>query len=239
MDTTTPLLALDDVTVAVDDITVCHNITLTVNHGENHVLIGANGSGKSSLLNAVMGTGPFRVTGGRIFLNGRDITELPVDERARAGLGLAVQHPPKLHGITVEKLAQAIRAGDRLPSAAENLDLSQFLDRDVHCGFSGGEMRRFEMLKLHLQRPAMCLLDEPESGVDLEHVSVVGRALADLLQTPCADGSARSALVVTHTGFILDHLDSPIAHLMSDGRLTDSGDARDMLARVRTDGWAA
>ncbi|MBI9000448.1 ATP-binding cassette domain-containing protein [Corynebacterium sp. CCM 9185] len=239
MDTTTPLLALDDVTVSVDDTIVCRDITLTVNHGENHVLIGANGSGKSSLLNAIMGTGPFQVTRGRILLNGQDITELSVDERARAGLGLAVQHPPKLHGITVSKLAQAIHAGDRLPRLAEELNLSDFLDRDVHCGFSGGEMRRFEMLKLRLQQPTMCLLDEPESGVDMEHVSVVGRALADLLQTPCPDGTARSSLVVTHTGFILDHLDSPIAHLMSGGRLTDSGDARDMLARVRTDGWAA
>ncbi len=233
------LLCLDGVTVEVDGKIVCRDVSLTIGEGETHVLLGPNGSGKSSLLNAIMGTGPFTVTSGRIVLSGTDITEASVTERARLGLGIAAQHPPQLPGVTVARLAHAIGRDEQLHAVARATNLDNLLPRDVNVGFSGGEVKRWEVMKLLLQQPQLSLFDEPESGVDLEHVAVVGNAVSDLMNIPTAEGQARSALLVTHTGFILDHLGSAFGHKMVGGRLVESGDARQMFEQVRQQGYAA
>lgn len=236
---TAPLLQLDDVTVEVEGHAVCRDVSLTIDGGQTHVLLGPNGSGKSSLLNAVMGTGPFTITSGTVRLNGTDITDADITERARLGLGMSNQHPPALPGVTVARLAHAMAADDRLADAAEALNLDSLIPRDVNVGFSGGEVKRWEVCKLLLQQPLMCLFDEPESGVDLEHVSVVGRAIKELMASPAPNGCMRGALVITHTGFILDYVDSTRGHLMVDGRLVESGDAREMFDAIRRGGFAA
>ncbi|MFT3876927.1 MAG: ATP-binding cassette domain-containing protein [Propioniciclava sp.] len=234
-----PLLRLDGVSVNVGGTTVCHEVSIAVREGETHVLLGHNGSGKSSLLNAIMGTGPFQVSSGRIEFAGIDITEASVTERARLGLGMAAQRPPQLPGVTVAKLAHAIGRDEHLQAAAETMRLGQLVPRDVNVGFSGGETKRWEVMKLLLQQPTLCLFDEPESGVDLEHVAVVGKAIRGLLDTPTADGRPRGALIITHTGFILDHLDTAIGHTMTDGRIVETGDAHSMFERMRRQGFAA
>ncbi|MFM9378716.1 ABC transporter ATP-binding protein [Gordonia sp. VNK21] len=234
-----PLLQLDAVSVEVAGKTVCRDVSLTIDEGETHILLGPNASGKSSLLNAVMGTGPFTIASGTVRLRGTDITDADVTERARLGLGIATQHPPGLPGVTVGKLAHAMAADDRLAQAASTLKLDALIPRDVNVGFSGGEVKRWEVCKLLLQQPTMCLFDEPESGVDLEHVAVVGRAVSELMCTPAPDGGGRGALVITHTGFILDYVDTARGHLMVDGRLVESGDARTMFEKIRRTGFAA
>lgn len=234
---TCPLLELHNVDIAADDTVICHNVNLTINDGERHVLIGPNGSGKSTLLAAIMGLRPFEIVAGTARFHGEDLADMSIEDRARAGIGLAFQRPPALTGVSVTRLAQAMGAGANLEQAAEIMGLNYLSTRDVNSGFSGGEAKRFEVMKLALQRPSLALFDEPESGVDLEQVAVVGRAISDLLDAPNAAGHSRAALIITHTGFILDSLNTDIAHLMVDGEIVESGDASDMLERVRHEGY--
>lgn len=239
---TTPLLELKNVSIsAVGDDgsghTICHDVNLTINEGERHILLGPNGSGKSTLLAGIIGLHPFRITTGTATLRGTDITGMAIEDRARAGIGLAFQRPPALAGVSVDRLAAAIGAGDRLAGAEEVLGLDHLGDRDVNCGFSGGEAKRFEVMKLALQGPQLCLFDEPESGVDLQQVGVVGRAVSDLLDSTDDEGRPRAGLIITHTGFILDSLDATVAHLMVDGTIVSSGEPRAMFDRIRADGY--
>ncbi|WP_291474019.1 ATP-binding cassette domain-containing protein [Corynebacterium sp.] len=239
---TTPLLELKNVSIAaVDDEgvghTICHDVNLTINEGERHILLGPNGSGKSTLLAGIIGLHPFRITAGTATLRGEDITTLEIEDRARAGIGLAFQRPPALAGVSVDRLAAAIGAGDRLAEVEQELGLDHLGDRDVNCGFSGGEAKRFEVMKLALQGPQLCLFDEPESGVDMEQVGVVGRAVRDLLSSSDDQGRPRAGLIITHTGFILDSLDATVAHLMVDGTIVSTGEPRAMFDRIRVDGY--
>lgn len=235
----TPLLELSGVDVAAGDDVICRGIDLVIREGERHILLGPNGSGKSTLLNGIMGITPFRIAAGVARLRGEDISAMATEERARAGIGLAFQRPPALKGVQVARLAAAIGAEGRLPDAADRLGLDHLLHRDVNHGFSGGEAKRFEVMKLDLQGPSLCLFDEPESGVDLEQVAVVGRAVRELLERPDAAGRPRAGLVITHTGFILDGIDADVAHLMVDGRLVDSGDPHEMFEAIRREGYRA
>lgn len=239
---TTPLLELTNVSIAAvaDDgteKTICHDVNLTVNEGERHILLGPNGSGKSTLLAGIIGLHPFRITEGTATLRGEDITTLEIEDRARAGIGLAFQRPPALAGVSVDRLAAAMGASDRLDAVSGGLGLDHLDDRDVNCGFSGGEAKRFEVMKLALQGPQLCLFDEPESGVDLEQVGVVGRAVNDLLGSTDDEGRPRAGLIITHTGFILDSLDATVAHLMVDGTVVSTGEPRAMFDHIRTDGY--
>lgn len=234
-----PLLELRGVDIAAGDNVICHDITLKINEGERHILLGPNGSGKSTLLAGIMGIHPFRISAGTALLRGEDITEMSVEERARAGVGMAFQRPPAITGVSVRRLADAINASGGVNSGLDKLALNHLSDRDIHCGFSGGESKRFEVLKLTLQSPSLCLFDEPESGVDLEQVKVVGEAISDLLTSTDDEGRPRAGMVITHTGFILNHLKADIAHLMVDGRLIDSGKPDEMFAAIQEDGYRA
>ncbi|MDO4685632.1 MAG: ATP-binding cassette domain-containing protein [Corynebacterium sp.] len=234
---TVPLLQLDGVSVGVGDTPICHDVSLTIQQGETHVLLGPNGSGKSSLLHAIMGVGPFNILAGSVKFQGKEISELSTSERATLGIGMAFQRPPKLPGVTVTQLAKAMHADSRVAAAAEDLRLSHLENREVNCGFSGGETKRWEIMKLLLQKPQLCLFDEPESGVDLEHVAVVGKTVSKFLQEPGEQGN-RGALIVTHTGFILDHVDADIAHLMVDGRIVEHNDPLTLFERIRQYGYS-
>lgn len=238
-DLKTPVLELRGVEVSVAGDVICRNVDLVINEGEKHLLLGPNGSGKSSLMAAIMGVKPFEVADGVILYRGTDITGMDVEERARLGIGLAYQRPPALDGVQVRRLAQAIGVDGRLADAAEGLGLEHLLDRDVNVGFSGGEAKRFEVMKLELQSPSLCLFDEPESGVDLEQVDAVGGAVGKLLQTPDGKGRPRAGLVITHTGFIIDSIAPEVAHLMIDGTIVADGEPREMFTAVRRDGYRA
>ncbi len=233
------MLEFNGVSVAVGGKTVVEGVDLAICAGELHVLMGPNGSGKSSLLAAAMGLAPYQVTGGDIRFDGQSILSLGTDERARLGMGLAFQRPPALQGVSYGAFAKAIGAEDALGREAEALDLAAFGDRELNVGFSGGETKRSEVLKLILQRPRMLMFDEPESGVDLEHVAVVGRAVQGAVSGSDADGHRRAGLVITHTGLILDHVDTAKGHIMSQGRIVHSGDARTLFKHIQTHGYRA
>ncbi|MEM8748319.1 MAG: ATP-binding cassette domain-containing protein [Actinomycetota bacterium] len=234
------VLELVGVTVEVGDVEVLHEVDLTIRSGELHVLFGRNGSGKSSLLAAVMGLHPYRVTSGQIRLFGESLEDVTVSERAQRGIGMAFQDPPDLEGVSVDALANALESSDRLPDAETALHLDGFRDRPVNVGFSGGEKKRWEICKLFLRRPRLLLLDEPEGGVDLEHAAVIGDAIASLLEPGATDdGTVPAGLVVSHTGSILDRLPAHTGHLLVDGRLVHSGDAGELFDHIRRDGYRA
>ena len=184
------------------------------------------------------------ITSGTILLNGVDITTYSITDRARAGLGLAFQRPIGLEGVSVRRLAHALGATHRLETAAHRLEtaahrlgVDYLIDRDVNTGFSGGELKRWEVAKLELQDPQVCLFDEPESGVDLQQVGVVSTAINHLMSTPTASGKHRAALAITHTGFLLDGVDATAGHLMVDGRIIETANPRDLFERIRRTGY--
>jgi Fe-S cluster assembly ATP-binding protein len=232
-----PMLEMADVDVTVGNARICSNINLSIGRGQTHILLGPNGSGKSSLLSAVMGLPPYRVTRGTVRLLGTPIEALAIDERARLGLGLAFQRPPALQGVSLHDLGECLGALPQLEKGAALLDFDGFIDRDINGGFSGGEIKRWEILKLFVQRPSLCLFDEPESGVDLEHIAAVGSAVDRLVHQPDATGQPRSALIITHTGFILDYLKADVGHMMVDGRLVYSGDPYTLFQHIKTQGY--
>ncbi|MGB9879519.1 MAG: ABC transporter ATP-binding protein, partial [Anaerolineae bacterium] len=177
------MLRLENLTVAVGDKEVLHDINLEVRPGEVHVLFGPNGSGKTSLLGTIMGFARYRVVRGKIYFNDQDITDWPVDARARLGIGLSFQRPPTVRGVTTRQLVNACGRGRvEADELAEELNFREFLDRDVNLGFSGGELKRSELLQLMAQDPQMLLLDEPESGVDLENIALIGHMINRLLE---------------------------------------------------------
>ncbi|MEM1046824.1 MAG: ATP-binding cassette domain-containing protein [Pseudomonadota bacterium] len=227
------------VSIEVAGQSVVRDFTLEIAPGELHVLMGPNGSGKSSLLAGAMGLPGYRVTDGDILFEGRSIIGLTTDQRARLGLGLAFQRPPALEGVTFAALAEALGAEQILADRLAPLDLSGFDQRELNVGFSGGETKRSEILRLILQRPRMLMFDEPESGVDLEHVRTIGSVIRQAMQERDADSGPCSGLVITHTGLILDHVDPAMGHIMTDGRLIHSGDARALFQHIQAEGYSA
>ena len=230
-------LVLADVEIAAGSRILLRNINLTIGAGETHILFGPNGSGKSSLLCAILGLPPYRLTQGEIHLGEERIDRLPIDARARLGLGMAFQRPPALDGVTIKALARALAADTGLAEAAAALDLADFVGRDINVGFSGGEIKRWEILKLFLQHPRICLFDEPESGVDLEHIAAVGTAMEQLLGHDDSLAERRSALIITHTGFILDHLRADRGHMLVNGEIICSGDPNRLFAHIKSHGY--
>ena len=231
------MLEIRNLTVVVRNTAVLSDIDLSLPEAELHVLLGPNGSGKSSLLASIMGLPHYKVVTGEILYDGQPIQALPPDERAQLGIGLAYQRPPSLDGVTLQSFATALGAADRLGAAAAALDLTDFLLRDMNVGFSGGEIKRWEVLKLVLQDPRLLLFDEPESGVDLEHVIAVGEAIARAVRSPDRMGRACSGLAITHTGLILNHVKADRAHVLKGGRIVHSGDPQTLFAHIQSNGY--
>jgi Fe-S cluster assembly ATP-binding protein len=237
---TSEILQLHDVSIEVDGRPILHDVSLTIRSGETHVLFGPNGSGKTSLLMAIMGLSRYRVTKGRILFQGQDVTPLPVDERARLGIGLMHQRPPSVRGIPLGQLAEVSaqgKNGKRVAELADQLGCSSLLLRDVNVGFSGGEIKKAELLQLMAQQPALALIDEPDAGVDLDSIAVVGQALACLVKQPSAEAVAPAALIITHTGHILNYLRADVGHVLYGGTLVGEGEGLQLLEEIRKHGY--
>jgi len=229
-------LLVKDLFVEADGKEILKGINLQIRDGEVHVLFGPNGSGKSSLLLAIMGSPKYQVTHGKIYFNGKDITELPTYERAKLGIGLALQHPPQVKGVKLRKLLEFIN-NKQIEELAEELQLKEHLERGVNVGFSGGEAKRSELLQLMVQSPSLILLDEPESGVDLENMALVGKILEKLLKRYPIRERHVSGLIITHTGYVLDYITADVGHVMLDGRIICTGNPYDILITIREHGF--
>ncbi|MDR0791612.1 MAG: ABC transporter ATP-binding protein [Methanomassiliicoccaceae archaeon] len=218
---------------------ILKGINLEIGDGQTSVLFGPNGSGKSTLISAIMGLGHCNVTKGRMIYDGVDITNLPIDERARMGIGMMMQRPPNITGVKLRNLVNAVSDdGESLLKKADEFKMDKFLERDINVGFSGGEIKRSELLQLTAQKPKFVLLDEPESGVDIESIGLVGKKVHDLLygNMQCGKGNV-SALVITHTGQILDYIGADRAYILNEGHIKCSGRPMDLLKDIRERGY--
>jgi len=232
------LLEIKDLTVDVSGRTVLKNINIAIDYGETHVLFGKNGSGKTSLLMAIMGFSGYKVKAGSIFFKGQDITYAPIHERAKLGIGMSFQRPPTIRGLKTRDLIRTFHGEDELVErVVDALNFSAFLDRDVNLGFSGGEIKKSELLQLTIQNPDLILLDEPESGVDLENIKIIGKGIKRLLQKNLHRQRVKSGLVITHTGLILNYLEADNGYLMLDGTIRCEGNPREMFETIQSTGY--
>jgi len=225
-----PLFAIEDLHVNVEGKEILKGVNLAVNRGEVHALMGPNGSGKSTLANALMGDPRYKVTQGRILLNGEDMLPLPADQRARRGMFLAFQYPLEIPGVKVRHfLRMAVKAskGQELSvtefrkqlfdkMAMLEMDRS-FAERYLNEGFSGGEKKRNEILQLAMLEPAMAILDETDSGLDIDALRIVAGGINKLA------GPDRGMLLITHYQRILSYVEPHFVHVLFDGRVVRSG----------------
>jgi Fe-S cluster assembly ATP-binding protein len=237
-----PVLEVRDLSVSAADRPVLKGVSLSILPGEIHVLLGPNGGGKTTLLMAVMGMPGYRVTGGRILLHGEEITDSPADERARRGIALSFQRPPAVRGVTARTLLGRIlaRRGDDPGAMAELAALVRadaLLDRDLNVGLSGGEVKRSELLQLLALDPELALFDEPESGVDLDNIAVVGAGMRRLLRRDGAGNAPKAALIVTHTGHILREVPADRGHVLVRGAIVCRGDPTALFDDIRSHGY--
>lgn len=241
----TPLLAVEDLHVRVDDREVLRGVDITIGEGETHVLLGPNGGGKTTLLNTIMGMPGYTVTAGSIRFRGIELLGMPLDERARLGIGMAFQRPPSVRGVRLRQLIAVAASGGTggdehetlVGELTEELDLERMVNRDVNMGFSGGEMKRSEMAQLLAQRPSLALFDEPESGVDLDNIAVVGEAMNALLKGERANATGAAGLIVTHTGHILHYVNADAGHVLFNGQVACKANPLDLIEEIGRQGY--
>jgi len=243
------VLRIEGLQVKIGDREVLGQINLEIKPGETHILFGPNGSGKTSLLMTIMGYPQYKVTAGKIFFKDVDITGLPVDERAKLGIGMSFQRPPTIHGLKTRQMVEICGNGKaEVEKLARKLNFTDFLERDINAGFSGGEIKRSELLQLMAQNPDLLLFDEPESGVDLENISLIGNAISSLLQRDVKAGPdkpilqlrkerTKMGLIITHTGFILDYVTADRGHVLYDGVLSCKSNPQEIFKCIKDCGY--
>ncbi len=236
------MLEIRQLAVAVEGRKIIKDVNLTIKAGETHVLFGPNGSGKTTLLMAIMGFPKYQVTKGSIIFKGKDITRLPPDERARLGIGISFQRPPVVRGVKTRDIVSAClkerKSEEIISQLAKKADLDDFMDREINYGFSGGEIKRSELMQLMAQKPELTLLDEPESGVDLVNIALIGELINELLEKDCPIRFRKCmGLIITHTGHILDYVNARTGYVMCDGSIGCEGDPHEILETIKEKGY--
>jgi len=240
-----PLLEIRDLHVSTEDIEILRGVNLSVDTGEIHALMGPNGAGKSTLAGALMGNPVYTVTSGSILLDGQDVTALGADVRSKAGLFLAFQYPESIEGVSVTQfLRQAMAARTEedvsvlevrvlMTEWMERLGMDKsFASRHLNQGFSGGEKKRNEILQMALLKPRVAVLDETDSGLDIDALRVVGRGVHAVRD----ERPELGVLAITHYQRLLDELIPDFVHLLVDGRIVKSG-GPELAKRVEVDGY--
>ena len=238
------MLEIEGLVVSINGKRILQDVSLSIGEGEIMALFGPNGSGKTTLQKTIMGFPAYRVESGRILYKGEDITSMPMDERSRRGIGLSFQAPPVVRGVKLrDVLRSAMSRGkpapeEKIAEYAQRLKLTGFLSRDINLGFSGGEIKRSELLQLLAQDPDLILFDEPDSGVDLENIKLIGDVMGDLLGKGRArEKRLKSGLIITHQGYILDYVNPDKACIMIEGSIRCIGNPRDILQEIRKSGY--
>ncbi len=243
------MLIIENLQVKLLNKELLRHIDLEIRPGETHILFGPNGSGKTSLLMTIMGYPQYEVTAGKIWFNGEDITHLSIDQRARRGIGMSYQRPPAIRGVKTRQIVEMCAGNPEIvEQLAERLNFSDFLDRDINVGFSGGEIKRSELLQLMAQKPELALFDEPESGVDLENIAIIGNAIDELLERGHLprygksvkeekESRTRMGLIITHTGFILDYITADQGLVLYDGVLACRTNPMEIFKQIRSVGY--
>ncbi|MCX5751316.1 MAG: ABC transporter ATP-binding protein [Candidatus Saganbacteria bacterium] len=227
------ILKIENLWLEVEGKQLLKGLNLVVHEGEKTVLLGPNGSGKSTLLYTLMGFPNYKPKSGKIIFKGQDITNLPMHERVKLGMGLAFQNPPAIRGIKLSEMLQVCRKDisvEETATIAKLLNMEGFLDRDVNLNFSGGEAKRAELLQILAQKPEFVMFDEPDSGVDIENVELIGKQIEAFL-------SNHSGIVITHQGYILNFIKAARACILYDGNIICSGNPLDILEDIRVRGY--
>jgi Fe-S cluster assembly ATP-binding protein len=240
-----PLLVVDDLRAAVEGSEILKGVSLTVDRGEIHALMGPNGSGKSTLANVLMGHPAYRVTGGRILLDGEDVTEWTPDARGRAGMFMAFQYPEEIPGVSVVNFLRSAlsnRTGIeytvlelrlKVMDTMKELGMDTvFADRYLNEGFSGGERKRNEILQMAVLEPLIAVLDETDSGLDIDALRIVAEGVGKVASPE------RGILIITHYQRMLDYITPDVVHVFVDGRVVETGDA-ELAKRIEEDGYEA
>ncbi len=243
MKSCTKTLEIRDLCVRAGEKKLLNHLSLTIPDGEVHALLGQNGSGKTSLMMTIMGFSGYEVTQGQILFKGQDIAELDICERSRLGIAIAQQRPPTISGVTLRSiLAYTLRnkkkPEDKLSELAETARMEPFLDRSINDGLSGGEIKRAELLQLLAMSPEFSMMDEPDSGVDMESLALVGELINKLFSPDQKRRAKRKAgLIITHSGNILNYFNIDKAHVMHDGSIGCSGNPTIILDTIGKYGY--
>ncbi|MBA4701754.1 MAG: Fe-S cluster assembly ATPase SufC [Ruminococcus sp.] len=224
------LLKVQNLHASVEDKVIIKGLDLQINEGEVHVIMGPNGAGKSTLANIIMGHPNYKVTEGSIYFEGEDITEARTDERAKKGLFLSFQAPEEISGITMENFMRSSRAvlsGEEVKAYAFHKELMLIMDelqmdrnyavRHVNAGFSGGEKKKSEILQMLVLNPKLAILDETDSGLDVDAVKTVSSGINQF------KNSRNAILIITHNTKILDKLHADFVHVLMDGKIVKTG----------------
>jgi len=226
------LLEVNGLTVEVSGKRVLEDVNLQIAKGEVHVLFGPNGSGKSTLLMTILGFPAYKVVNGEIIFKGRDITNLPINERVNLGINVAFQNPPSIRGVKLGEIIGHWVPDQRIvDNLLEKMRFPrEFLKRDVNLGFSGGEIRKSEVLQILAQGGDFLMMDEPDSGVDVENLQIIGRVIDEALRD-------RSGLIITHQGHILRFVNADVAHVLIQGTIACSGRPTKILSQILREGY--
>ena len=233
------MLEINGLKVSVEGKQILRDVNLKMRPGETCVLLGPNGSGKSTLMQTLVGNPKYRVEKGEIMFKGRDITHLPPNERIKLGMGISFQHPPAIRGVKlIEILKSIINDEETIRKTAEKYDMKDFLYRDLNLGFSGGELKRSEILQLMLLKPDLSLMDELDSGVDIVNLELIGKAINELLKKELKPRfRSRSGLLITHMGGIMEYVKTDRAFVMLKGAIVCSGNPGEILKGIKENGY--
>lgn len=239
------LLRVEGLKIAIEGKEILKGLDLTIRTGEIHVIMGSNGAGKSTLFNAIMGNPTYEVTAGRIFFEGKDITDEPVNERAKAGIFMAFQSPIAVQGISVENFirnAKGTITGEtqrimpfrkKLHKQMDSLHMDRsYAKRYINDGFSGGERKKTEILQMCMLEPKLTMLDEIDSGLDVDAVRIVSQTVEQY------HDKNNSIMVITHHSEILQKLQPDFVHILIDGRIVKTGDAS-LIKEIEKNGYDA
>ncbi len=237
------LLEISNLHAGAADREIIKGVSLTVHKGEVHVILGPNGSGKSTLMNVIMGHPGYKVTEGSIFFDGRDISALKTFERAREGIFLSFQTPEEIPGITVENMLRTAKQAvtgkfqrifafrKELKAMMEELKIDpSYSERDLNVGFSGGEKKRNEILQLLMLNPKLALLDETDSGLDVDAVQIVSAGIRKF------HNENNACLIITHNTRILEKLQVDRVHVLMQGRIVEEG-GPELIDRISRNGF--
>ena len=238
------ILNIKNLAARTEDIEILKDINLTIGEGETHVIMGPNGAGKSTLASVIMGSPEYEVTSGELLFNGEDLKDVSVCERAKKGLFLSFQNPLEIPGISLENFVRTAleqKTGEKIKlwgfrkevkKILETLQMDEsYAQRDLNVGFSGGEKKKAEILQMLLLKPTLAILDETDSGLDVDAVRTVSKGVEEFQK----DKSA-SLLIITHNAAILSALHVDKVHILADGKIIKSG-GEELISAVEKDGF--
>lgn len=241
----TSLLKVENLSASIEGRRLLDNVSLTINPGEVHVLMGPNGAGKSTLANVIMGDPRYQLESGKIFFDGEDITQVKTDVRARKGIFLSFQAPEEIAGVSVEnflRAAKAARTGEtirlvpfrkELQAKMAELEIApEYASRYLNVGFSGGEKKKSEILQMEILKPRLVILDETDSGLDIDAVKTISESLGRY------KNSENGILIITHITRILQSLPVDYVHILSQGHIVKTADAS-VIEQINQHGFAS